>query len=306
MTPALISIVGKGRSGSTLIDRVLGSSPDATSVGELWLACRFATRDGFLCGCGAPIAQCPVWAPVLGVARELAGDVSTMQRMIDESVAWRRSWLPLVGHRAQRVEMVAEFLSESVNRIADTCGVRAIVESSLWPLLPTALGRVQQRVVVIHLVRDPRAVAYSWSRPKPRLDRPRSTMARQSTAQSSASYLARHVAAELARRRSRASWFQLRYEDFCESPAECLSPIAERAGIDLDPVFAGPRTVHLGPHHIVGGNPGKHRIGPVPIEADTRWHRELSARARVATTLATYPLLRRYGYPVSLSPRSAR
>ena len=55
--------------------------------------------------------------------------------------------------------------------IADTTGCDVIVDSSKWPQYGLLLTeRLPLDVYVLHLVRDPRAVAYSWQRRQSRLD----------------------------------------------------------------------------------------------------------------------------------------
>src|SRR4051794_34307045 len=66
----VLSIVGGGRSGSTVLASILGEAPGFASAGEirwLWLRGVVERRP---CACGLAPSDCPVWAPV--VARTLA------------------------------------------------------------------------------------------------------------------------------------------------------------------------------------------------------------------------------------------
>ena len=63
----VIYISGWGRSGTTIVDRLLGQLPGFFSVGELrslW----DSDPSTQLCSCGHTIAECPVWAPSLSGA----------------------------------------------------------------------------------------------------------------------------------------------------------------------------------------------------------------------------------------------
>ena len=53
------------RSGSTLLDLMLGQIPGFVSVGELRFLWERGVREGQLCGCGAPVPKCPFWSRVL-------------------------------------------------------------------------------------------------------------------------------------------------------------------------------------------------------------------------------------------------
>src|SRR5215471_2861256 len=62
--PIVIYIAGSGRSGSTMLERVLGEMPGFVNVGELIDLFRHVERHGERCGCGEPFADCPFWASV--------------------------------------------------------------------------------------------------------------------------------------------------------------------------------------------------------------------------------------------------
>ena len=67
MTRRVVYVVGKGRSGSTLLDDLLGTVPGVASLGELRLLWSRGFVEGYLCACGRPVAgppdeRCPVWA----------------------------------------------------------------------------------------------------------------------------------------------------------------------------------------------------------------------------------------------------
>ena len=60
----VLYIVGVGRSGSTLLERMLGAVPGSVNAGELnAIFSRVATQDQ-RCGCGEPFSSCPFWTAV--------------------------------------------------------------------------------------------------------------------------------------------------------------------------------------------------------------------------------------------------
>ena len=62
--PTVIYITGSGRSGSTLLERILGAIPGFVNVGELIdLFRRVAPHDEH-CGCGELFSACPFWSEV--------------------------------------------------------------------------------------------------------------------------------------------------------------------------------------------------------------------------------------------------
>ena len=61
----VLYIMGAGRSGSTLLDMVLGSHPDVRGAGELTNAARNGWLKNEDCSCGRPVNDCPFWTEVL-------------------------------------------------------------------------------------------------------------------------------------------------------------------------------------------------------------------------------------------------
>src|SRR5690348_2086573 len=62
----ILFIGGCGRSGSTLLNRLIGNTPGFTScgeVGKLW----FAVDNGFSCTCGEQVPTCSFWGPIAQV-----------------------------------------------------------------------------------------------------------------------------------------------------------------------------------------------------------------------------------------------
>ena len=61
----IIYIAGLGRSGTTLLDRVLGQADNACSTGELKLLWRRGCVKNQLCGCGKSFNTCMFWYSVM-------------------------------------------------------------------------------------------------------------------------------------------------------------------------------------------------------------------------------------------------
>jgi len=61
----VLSIVGEGRSGSTVLAAILGELPGVFDAGELHWVWGRSLIEQRRCGCGRPPAECPVWSPVV-------------------------------------------------------------------------------------------------------------------------------------------------------------------------------------------------------------------------------------------------
>src|SRR5580693_3305837 len=98
--PTVIYIAGSGRSGSTLLERVLGEMPDFVNVGELIDLFRRTAARGERCGCGLAFADCPFWK---GVGQHAFsgwdGDQLASMHRLQSRVARQRHLARLVAMR---------------------------------------------------------------------------------------------------------------------------------------------------------------------------------------------------------------
>ncbi|MBA3585654.1 MAG: sulfotransferase, partial [Gemmatimonadetes bacterium] len=150
----------------------------------------------------------------------------------------------------------------------------------------------------VHLIRDPRAVAYSRQRVKSGPHGP--PMRRFGAFYVASRWVARNVASHLVRLRYGADRSLLvRYEDFVASPRSTVQTIAEFVGERPRRLpFLDERTARLGVNHTVFGNPSRFEMGTVKLRLDEEWRTGQRRMDWLVATLVSLPLLRRYGYPV--------
>jgi hypothetical protein len=312
----VLYIAGFGRSGSTLLGNVLGEVEGFFSVGELRQVWEYGFLGNKICGCGAPFGECEVWRPVVD---EAFGGIDGVDPR--EMIRLRESWartkhipLMLVPPGRRLVERhLAEYL-DALGRlyeaIATVTGSRAIVDNSKFPSYGYVLGMaLSVDLYVVHLVRDPRAVAYSWQRKKRLQPDPETPeyMPRRGPAESSIRWTARNLAADALRRRAPgARYLLLRYEDFVAKPQKAIGRVLElveeetASRPEVRNSNVGAHEVDLGANHNVWGNPGRFRTGTVEIRSDTEWTYGMRLADARLVSLLTFPLLARYGYPLAV------
>ncbi|BCB90815.1 sulfotransferase family protein [Phytohabitans suffuscus] len=282
----VLFVAGSGRSGSTLVTNVLGQAEGVFAAGELrYLWQRGAVEDR-PCGCGQPFARCPVWTRVM---KEVDADPAAVAADLRGGLRMRR--LPAMLWR-RRVDA-----HPAVAALYAALGPELVVDSSKLPpygLLVDGLPGVETRV--LHLVRDPRAAAFSWRRRRG-LDGPGdpALMSRPPVAKAALLWLVWNATTALLWRRS-GRYLRVRYEDFVADPAGVTARIASFAGVGAPDIEAD--TVHLAPTHAVAGNPSRHRTGDTPVVVDDEWVSGLSRPAFALVTAITAPLLWRWRYPL--------
>ena len=306
MTPpaGLIFIGGYGRSGSTLLERLLAGAPGTVAVGELRHVWERGVGNNELCGCGMAFRECGFWSAVLDRAFETGqpprGDVIELWRRVD-----RIRYVPaMLGapsgsqFRADLTTYVA-LLRRVYAAIREVSGCPIVVDSSkeIASGVLAALAE-PERMFYLHLVRDPRAVAYSWSRVRrrPEVTGSPSYMPRVGPVQASWQWMQRGLAGDLMRRWTPG--LLMRYEDLANDPAgqvarlRVAARLAAWSGPGGDDGIAGPDPVI----HSVAGNPMRFSDGKLRIQLDEAWRVEMRASARLTTTVLTLPGLIRYRY----------
>ncbi len=310
----LLFMAGAGRSGSTLMERVVGRLPGVVVLGEA----RYVWDRGVLanqrCGCGEDFADCPFWAQVGeqafgGWSRETARDMVAWRQRRDRArripdLMWeRRSPGSIPG--AEDYALAYEQLYRAA---ADVAGVPWVTDSSKHVSMPYVLGLSSGLDLrVLQLVRDPRGVAYSWGKA---VVRPEITDEVALMPQYRPSEVARtwviHNAALAPLRALAVPILRVRYEDFVAAPLRVLRRVAAFMDLsvpsDLEAQLRG-GGIELARDHSVAGNPMRFRSGRVALRSDDQWIGALPARDRRMITAMTTPLLQRYGYPSAVPGR---
>ncbi|MFL5992497.1 MAG: sulfotransferase family protein [Rubrobacteraceae bacterium] len=301
----VLYVVGLGRSGSTILSNSLGQIPSFFSGGELNFIWRHNVLENRLCGCGRPFRECPVWTRVMDQAFGGMDGVDPRAMMRLQNLGTRTRHIPMMltrrGRRslAQRLEKLLIAYGRLYEAIGAVTGSRVIVDSSKEPAHGFAMSMVPGvDFYALHLLRDPRAAAYSWSKKKPQPDTDaRDFMVRFSPAKSSALWDSWNASAEALWRRVPDRYLRLRYEDFVADPRECFEKILALVGEpDAGPPLVGEREVKLGVSHTVSGNPNRFETGAVELRTDREWISRMKPRDKALVTALTLPLLKHYGY----------
>jgi len=308
MPVKVLYVAGFGRSGSTILANTLGQVEGFFSGGELNFIWKHALIENRLCGCGKPSGECEFWGPVFdgefgGQSEALAREMMRLQH-----AGARTRHIPLMlteGGKQKIRARLGKFLDNTgrlYRAIQSVSGSRVIVDTSKEPAYGYALGMVPGvDLRVLHLVRDPRAAAYSWAKKKRQPDSAeREFMHQKTPTQSAVLWDAWNAAIEALWRQMPARYLRLRYEDFIADPRRSFEEILKLTGEeDAQLPLVGERDVKLGISHTVSGNPNRFDTGAVELRQDRAWQKKMQPRDKALVTTLTLPLLKRYGYPLT-------
>ena len=307
MAVTVLYIGGYSRSGSTLLDRMLGQLPGYLSTGELGYLTTHGVAQNRRCGCGARFLDCELWTRVGRAAFDGwdSPDAQELARLYPQVT--RHRYLPFLlapaTHPgfARKLRRYAGLLGRLYRALETVGEARVVVDSTIDPSRALVLRHVPGiDLRVLHLVRDSRGTAFSWTKDVVMQDSVDEVVhkgtlpPRRSALHWAEFHLVFHGLSVLD-----GGQLVVRYEDVVRNPRAELTRVAGFLGDELDPEtlgFVEPGAVVLAADHTAVGNDMRFRVGRVPLRVDDQWRRDLPARDRRTVTALTWPLLKRYGY----------
>jgi hypothetical protein len=298
---------GIGRSGSTLLERMVGELPGVCSLGEVVHMWDRALRDDERCGCGLPFSACPFWQAVGERAFGGWGNVSVdrhfeLRARVDDVRRTPALLLGTFGRSFRRdVEEYTSYFQRVYEAAQAVSGARLIVDSSKYtPLYFCLRRRKDVDLRLLHLIRDSRAVAYSWTKVvrRPEARGNDEFMYRISPDRMALIWSVHNTLLALPRFAGSPTR-TLRYEDFARDPEAALRHVAEFAGLELPEGamdFLTTDAVQLSTSHQVAGNPMRFTTGEVRIRRDDAWKTELDRSDRRRVAVLTAPVATAFGY----------
>jgi hypothetical protein len=262
----LIYIGGYGRSGSTLLEYLLTASAAIVACGEV---ARHFERFGRIktCTCGRPMEDCPLWGTFQHSSGKLAG--------------WNHEKLTLA---------LRAHLSDDYAAMVDSS--KTAWGSFLTPFrLRKQLG---EDFLLIHLVRDPRAVCWSAIRTPQRHKDTRLTSAPTVRCLRTAfGWTIANIACEIFGWLHPHYYTRVRYEALARSPQTVLWGLLEKVSVHA-PLTIEPS---LDNRHQLYGN--SMRFRPLllsDVREDLAWKSEMPKGMRWLATGLCWPLGVPYGY----------
>jgi hypothetical protein len=292
----VIFIGGFGRSGSTLLEGFAQQRIAALGVGEIKFVWGRGQIRNERCGCGEEFRRCPLWQQVIPEVLDSFGmsaeEIEKLRLSIDRH---RRHFIhQMLGmpssSYAGDLELYRSIYSLLYRRLFEVSGVDVLIDSSKDPAHIAAMYPLDGfRSHLIHLVRDPRAVAYSFLTPKVRKEVHWTTeeMKVLSPLRSALSWDFINLAVEQLARKIPSSLL-VRYEDFMRDTSSLEAFLATICATDTKPPQVR--------WHSVSGNPSRFDDRMPELKEDRRWVKGLGARDRRLVELATAPLMQRFGY----------
>lgn len=303
--PKILFIAGAGRSGSTILEKLLGEAGGLAPLGEVRHLWERGVKNNQLCGCGRVFGDCQVWRKILNRAfnEERIDDIDLLIQKTSSIERFRHSFYYILRSISpQRFCNDLEFMSETFRSVYQAAAFvfdgNILIDSSkhMHGLVLSEMSGID--LSVVHLVRDSRATVFSWSRSKTyeRNGKREITMPKIGWLAAALEWIGDNLIAEYLRLRGERC-MRVRYEDFSRDPISTIQRILGFLGKTGDLEFRlSDSRIEFGEQHAVSGNPSRFLRGNAAIKIDDEWQNCMPRLSRYCVTVLTLPLLYRYGY----------
>ncbi|HOV86762.1 MAG TPA: sulfotransferase [Syntrophobacteraceae bacterium] len=300
----LLYIAGYGRSGSTILEAMLGTDPRVFPTGEMSRFWEMVQDPSILCSCGEPVQSCPLWGRVLQRVLPDSPPPGSLRKLMRRVEGSRTKTGRPSTDDLRTYERITRRLFSALTEQLDSL-VRVLVDSSKTAYghcnRPGMLHRLfpESEVRVLHLVRDVRGVAFSMrkglNRNLERNGKGGWNLLNFFRAIIGWTY-ANMRAASLKKTLPRGRYLLVRYEDFVLSAPAVLDRVRDFLGLEppdglSDPVFLQGRFER----HQLAGNRNRFDA-TVAIRPDFRWKKELKPLEKALALGLGWPLMKRFDY----------
>ena len=298
-----IYVAGRGHSGTTMLDAMLGNSDNIESAGELISG---MGRYKALCSCGESFAECNYWKEVRRRFEKSSGAQwdEAVQCLVRQ--AHLKSFVRTLLSTSRSKEIVSAIAHH--NNIAETLrlvsGKPAILDSSKELTRATFIVRFISGAKVIHVVRHPvgvlnshlnRLVAGSGFKMLRRRFYPRKWFF-PFVLLGAAGWIVGNMLAEVIRAFSKHKVLRIRYEDLVDFPLDELGRMESFLRMplgDLKEKIIHEEKLHFG--HNIGGN-GMRMGKGFTVERGKPSVSGLPIRYSIIIHSLCWPLIWKYGY----------
>ncbi|MCP2619686.1 sulfotransferase [Candidatus Aminicenantes bacterium AC-334-K16] len=298
---SIVYIAGYGRSGSTLLERILNSHDQVFGTGELASLLSLLKDDLVYCSCGQPIQKCSIWRMIISVIKKKIDNKNNMSKIQFqiESIFFPLRFLFI----SRKLETYKNFIITLLKSIIKYSGnPDFIIDSSKTArntiFRPFILNKVlDMDVKVIHLVRDGRGCMWSYLKGSNRkIEKGENAKIPFAALRAVLGWVLSNMGAHLYQLFYPNKYCRIRYEDLVDFPTREMKKIEEFLGIDFNKqieILKRNCPIPLG-HQIAGNRLRFQKL--LIINNDLEWQQKLSIFHKLLFWFFAWPLAIFYGY----------
>jgi len=290
----IIYIMGYGRSGSTLLDIILGDNEEIVTTGALdnyhvWI------DKNLKCACGKNMKSCFYWRKVSKDIDFSEEDINLVKKM--DSI--RSLFLLKSRKNVKRYCQLTKILFDSIitnfekNIIVDSS--KTARDCIYRPVMLSKFCNIELKPVF--LIRDPRGVVWSSMKKHGSPEREKRDIELTRFLRALISWnLTNFMTLVISKVFLKRCLF-IKYEDFCKDPINTLLSIKNFADIDVDNVInkiSQGHSVDIG--HNIGGNRLRFSKSIDSVQLDESWKSNMPKLYCRIVKVVSYPLIKYFKY----------
>lgn len=299
-TIKLIYILSSGRSGSTILDMLLGNHIQCWSLGELQILPWEYRKEIQPCGCGLSLRECPFWGGIFQQIKSGELNIQGLDRFRERPGAGKVLRISELGRlifglkKENRKELkcyvsvneeIFRVLRDRIGDFSDENKSRWLVDASKDPYrLAWLLRSSLLQVKVIHLTKHPCGFAHSMLK---NISEHRFLKVFRMGVR----YNIENLLLPFLLKRQGAEIYHLRYEDLASSPQETMTNLFDWLGLVNEVVD---KEHFREDQHGISGN--KTRYSGSSISLDEAWREKLAIHHTFLTKVLTFFSAWQLGY----------
>lgn len=247
----LVYIMGTGRSGSTVLEILLGHGEDCIGVGELSKIVEDGIIDNKICSCGTVFDKCMLWSEVLLVLGINDIDIvrwAKLQKKID----WHDGFLRKIFNPlyAKDLNDYLSYNENLLNAIKKVSRKNIVIDSSKYAARALALSECNNiDLSIIWLTRSPKGLIDSFGKINKNEQPPKKPWAVVLY------YFYVSISSLIVQKKNKKKVIRVRYEKLLKDPELELFRIGEKCEINLSSVVQKIKNNQIfDTEHLITGN----------------------------------------------------
>lgn len=297
---SFIYIMGRGHSGTTILDAMLGNGYNMHSIGEI-VSGMPRTED--ICSCGSQIKDCDFWNTVKSKFENKSKySWEEAAKRIQSQAHLKSFFSTLLGIRKKRIFELKQINKNLLESIKEVSKKDLLIDSSKEFTRGLFLTKYFSKVKVIHLVRNPLKILSSNML---RIKEGKFKFLRYSFEAktvtpfiilSSLGWLIGNLIGEFISFLFKEKVMRVRYEDLCKNPESELRRIEKFVDCNLTNVRKKvSESKKMNIKHMIAGNRIRQK-GEFIFKPSRSEGRGLSKKFKSLGLLFTWPLMYKYDY----------
>jgi len=294
----VIYIAGYGRSGSTLLERILNTHVNIFGVGELVnFLDKINDRNAF-CSCGKLIKQCEFWVKTIKDTNNIkkrSYKLRKIQRHVESlfSLPIPKYLKNYKNYIQNLFEVISKNLPNDVIYIVDSS--KTARKCFFRPVLLSKIASLNLRV--IHLIRDGRGCMWSYFKGSNRkLEKGDASKVPFPLIRTTFNWMLANIGAHLYQLLYPSNYLRVKYEDLVSSPTLILQQLGNFLEIDFtNQVKLIKKQEYIPLTHQISGNRIRMQY-KIILKLDDEWTMKLPIHCRLLFWMINWPLMILYGY----------